>query len=142
MKTKFLKLCTAIALIMSLGSISLKAQPLKPSKPFLIQGKLPHLVSTVKILWDDDDLALSDEQKEKLTIVKKNTKKQVKNLAKEINKLQSYIVKATLDGMQPKNLKDDMYKLAKLRADASMVHLECIYNTREILSPEQLKIIE
>ncbi|MCF6330689.1 MAG: hypothetical protein L3I99_03995, partial [Sulfurimonas sp.] len=114
MKTKFLKLCTAIALIMSLSSISLNAQPLKPSKPFLIQGKLPHLVSTVKILWDDDDLALSDEQKEKLTIVKKNTKKQVKNLAKEINKLQSYIVKATLDGMEPKNLKDDMYKLAKL----------------------------
>jgi len=142
MKTNFLKLFTALALVMSIGVFSLNAQIPKPSKPFLIHDKLPHLSGTIKVLWDDEDLALSNEQKEKLSALRQNTVKQVKALGKKINKLEVYIVRATLDGIKPQNLKDDMFKLAKLRAKASMVHLECIYNTREILSLEQLEIIE
>jgi len=141
-KTKILKLSIAIALTMSLGVVSLNAQTPKSSKPFLIQNKLPHLSGAVKTLWDDTDLALSEEQKEKLTVVRKNTIKQVKALSKEINKLETYIVKAAFDGKELKNLKEDIYKLAKLRADASIIHLKCIYSTREILSKEQLEIIE
>ena len=142
MKTKFIALCTVLALTMSIGAVNLNAQAPKPSKPFLIQGKLPHLTGMIKILWDDEDLALSQKQKEKLTLVRENTMKRVKALSKEINKLEAYIIKSTLDGKKPHTLKDDMFKLAKLRADASMIHLECIYDTSEILSPEQLEVIK
>ena len=142
MKTKFIALCTAFALTMSLGAVNLNAQTPKSAKPFLIQGKLPHLTGMVKILWDDEDLALSEAQKEKLIVVRKNTMKQAKALGQKVNKLEASIVKASLNGVKPEDLKEDMYKLAKLRADASMVHLVCIYETRNILSKDQLEILE
>ena len=142
MKTKFVKLCTALALTMSLGTVNLNAEAPKQTKPFLIQGQLPHLTGAVKMLWDDEDVALTDVQKEKLIVVRKNTMKQAKALGQKVNKLEASIVKASLDGAKPEDLKEDMYKLARLRADASMVHLVCIYETRNILSKDQLEIIE
>ncbi len=112
------------------------------AKPFLIQGKLPHLTGMVKTLWDDKDFALTDEQKTKLLKVRKYTMKNAKALGKQIHKLESEVVDKSSDNVEPKLLQDKVNKLASLRAEATMVHLKCIYNTREILTEDQLYILE
>ena len=142
MKNKFLTLLATATLVSSLGFTSLNASSAQPAKPFLIQGKLPHLTGMVKILWDDEDLALTSEQKVKLTEVRKSTMSRAKALGKQVNALEAQIVDASTKGATPASLKADVNKLATLRAQATMVHLECIYNTREILSDDQLYVLE
>jgi hypothetical protein len=117
-------------------------QQKKSSKPFLIQGKLPHLTMMVKMMWDDADLALTKEQKQKLLRIRKETLSQAKALNKEIIQLEESIVQASNNNVAPKKLKNNVFKLAKLRAQATMVHLKCIYNTRKTLTQEQLDILE
>ncbi len=149
MKLKSLKIISSAFLLLSLTSVTpLSAQGMgqgqgkKQGKPFLIQGKLPHLTGMVHILWDDEDLALTAEQKKKLLVVKKETMSKAKSLAKIINALEAKIVKASADGAKPASLKESVSRLASLRAEATMVHLNCIYQTRTILSKEQLEVIE
>ena len=142
MKNRILTLLGAAVLVSSLVLTSLNASSVKSAKPFLIQGKLPHLTGMVKILWDDEDLALTADQQKKLIEVRKSTMSRAKALGKQVNALESKIVEASQKGATPKSLKADVEKLAALRAQATMVHLECIYNTREILSDEQLYVLE
>jgi len=142
MKNRILTLLGAAVLVSSLVLTSLNASSVKSAKPFLIHGKLPHLTGMVKILWDDEDFALTTEQQKKLTIVRKNTISRAKALGKEVNSLESKIVLASEKGATPESLKADVNRLASLRAQATMVHLECIYNTRKVLSDEQLYILE
>jgi len=142
MKNKILTLLGTAVLVSSLGLASLNASSAKPGKPFLIQGKLPHLTGMVNILWDDEDLALTSDQQKKLIEVRKSTMSRAKALGKKVNALESKIVQLSQEGATPKSLKADVERLASLRAQATMVHLECIYNTRKILSDEQLYILE
>ena len=114
----------------------------KKGKPFLINGQLPHLTGTVKILWDDEDLALSADQKKKLLVVRKNTMSGIKTLKQEIFPLEQEIVKASLSGASSSSLETKVNKLASLRAKATMIHLKCIYETKQILNKAQLEIVE
>ncbi len=139
---KILSLLTATVLIASLGLTTLNANgPTKKAKPFLIQGKLPHLTMDIKILWDDEDLALTKMQKEKLLKVRKYTISNAKALGKQIVKLENKIVEASKSGATPESSKEDVKKLALLRAQATMVHLKCIYDTKKILTKKQLDIV-
>ena len=144
MKSNSLKLIASALLVLSLGTVTTLSanQAAKPGKPFLIQGKLPHLTGMVHILWDDEDLALTADQKTKLTAVKKETMTKAKSLGKIINALEAKIVKASENGEKPESLKESVNRLASLRAEATMVHLHCIYSTRTILSKDQLYIVE
>ena len=145
MKNKLLTLLSATLLTTSVEVTTLQAQPntqQKQQKPFLIQGKLPHLTMMVKMLWNDEDLALTPKQKEALLKIRKETISQAQMLGRQIFKLENQIVEASNHGANPENLKDDVFKLAELRAKATMVHLECIYNTRKILTKDQLYILE
>jgi hypothetical protein len=144
MQKKFFTLLMSLSLVLGLSAPTLNAQGQKKaqSKPFLIQGKLPHLSRMVKVLWDDKDVALTDAQKEKLLKIRKETKTRAKALAKQINPLEAKIVKKSNEGATPESLKADVEKLASLRAKATMIHLHCIYNTRAVLSQDQLDIIE
>jgi len=137
-------LLSLIVLLSTLTGTTLNADIPKKiqAKPFLIQNKLPHLTMMVKILWDDEDLALTSSQKKKLIKIRKETIYGAKSLAKEINPLESKIVEASFAGSDPKGLEADVIKLAKLRAKATIIHLQCIYNTRAILTKEQLEILE
>ena len=136
MKNRFLTLLSAGALAFTLGVTTLDA------KPFLIADKLPHLTGMVKILWDDEDLALTDKQKEQLLVIKKATMGGAKALAKKIYALEDEVVKLSEDGAKPATLKAKVDEIATLRAKATMIHLDCIYNTRAILTKEQLYIVE
>ena len=138
MKTTLLSLLTLAMLSTTILTTNLSAN----QKPFLIQGKLPHLTGMVKVLWDDEDLALSTKQKAKLLEVRKYTMKNAKALGKQIRKLETEIVNKSNDNVEPKLLQDKVSKLASLRAEATMVHLKCIYDTREILTEDQLYILE
>ena len=131
-------------LLVTAGTTALSAKPVKKaqSKPFLIQGKLPHLTMMVKMMWDDKDLALTPTQKQKLLQIRKETISGAQNLNKEIIALENKIVQASNKGANPKSLKKDVYKLANLRAEATMLHLQCIYKTRKILTQDQLDILE
>jgi len=140
----FFLLGTALLLISS-GASSLNAQQnssQKQAKPFLIQGKLPHLTMMVKMLWNDEDLALTPEQKKKLLLIRKETVSGAKALGKQIFALENKIVKASNSGVEPSKLKADVSTLADLRAQATMLHLECIYKTRKVLTTDQLDILE
>jgi len=136
MKTKLLKALILAMFALSIGATALSANA--APKPFLIQGKLPHMTGMIKILWDDEDLALTKQQKEKLLVVRKDTLTAAKSLNKQIIALENSIVKATKEGKSADELKEDVYKLAKLRADATIAHIKCIYNTSKILTKKQL----
>jgi hypothetical protein len=141
---KLLTALVTLSLLLSFGTSTLSASSTKKiqGKPFLIQGKLPHLTMMIKVLWNDSDLALSADQKAILLQVRKETIGGAKALAKQIFPLENKIVKASFAGATPESQKADVEKLANLRAKATMLHLKCIYNTRQILNKEQLDILE
>jgi hypothetical protein len=145
LKTPLSLILGSLLLIASLQT-TLRAQPVaqqhKASKPFLIQGKLPHLTLMVKQMWNDQDLALTKQQKTKLLLIRKETLSQAKRLNKKIIKLENKIVQASNNNVKPQKLKDDVFKLANLRAQATMVHLKCIYKTRKVLTQDQRDLLE
>jgi Spy/CpxP family protein refolding chaperone len=145
MKNKFTLFLGALSIISIVGTTTLNAKPQQQKaqmKPFLIQGKLPHLTMMLKILWDDKDLALTPKQKEQLLKIRKETIVGAKALSKQIQKLENKVVQASNNGAKPASLKENLEKIAALRVEASMLHLNCIYNTKNILTQEQLYIIE
>jgi Spy/CpxP family protein refolding chaperone len=125
-------------LVLALGSTSLLAK----QKPFLIHGMLPHLTGTIMQLWDDEDLALTPEQKTKLKQIRIRTIGGLGTIKGEVFPLEAEIVKASTNGTKPEDLEEDVEKLAELRAEATMIHLKCIYDTRNILTKKQRQLIE
>ena len=123
-------------------STPLMAQQKQKHKPFLIQNKLPHLTMKVKKMWDDPKLGLTKEQKKALLEVRKETLTQVKALSHKIFPLEREIIKSAKKGAKPQSLKNKVDQLAKLRAEATMVHLNCIYKTKQILTPHQMKVLK
>ncbi len=113
----------------------------KQDSPFLILGKMPHLTKMVKKNWDSPILGLSDEQKEKLVGVRKATMINVTKLKKEIFPLEKEVAKATMAGDKPESLKAKVEKISKLKAEATMVHIKCIYDTKKILDAKQLEYL-
>jgi hypothetical protein len=145
-----MKLKTTLSILMSsfllltTASTALNAKPqqIKKTKPFLIQGKLPHLTMMIKQMWNDEDLALTKEQKTKLLEVRKETVSKLQKLKPQVAQLEAKIVQAVQDGEEPQNLQTDVKKLAQLKAKATMTHLQCIYKTRQILTKDQRDILE
>jgi len=111
-------------------------------KPFLIHGKLPHLTGTIMQLWDDEDLALTPEQKTKLKHIRMRTVGGLATIKGEVFPLEAEIVEASNKGVNPSDMEDDVEKLAELRAEATILHLRCLYDTRTILTKEQLQLVE
>ena len=142
MKKTIFALMSLMALTLLFSSVALHAASNTQAKPFLIQEGLPHLSMLVKMLWDDEDLALSVEQKEKLLAIRKKTMSGAKALGEKINPLEKKILQASFDGETADSLNGDVARLASLRAQATMMHLKCIYETRKILTKEQIEILE
>lgn len=118
-----------------------KMNALKNS-PFLInQEGLPHMTKILIHHWDKASLGLSDEQKEKLLVVRKETMSAVMKIKKEVKVLEAEIIEAMVDGEEPKNVYSKVSQVAKLKAEATRVHLNCIADTISILNEEQLEFI-
>ena len=110
---------------------------LKKSPPFLITGKMPHFTKTIKQHWDDPKLGLDDAQKKALMQLRKKTISAVQRVAKELKPLEKSVAQNALAGMVPQEQGSDVEKIARLKIEATMIHLECIYQTRTILKPQQ-----
>ncbi len=112
------------------------------ASPFLITTRgMPHLTKMVKQNWDNKELRLTQEQKEKLLIVRKATMGAVMDLKPKVLKLEKKIKMLTMQGETPQNLYPMVEKLSKLKADATKVHIDCIHNTKKILTSAQIKIL-
>ncbi len=118
----------------SASTKSKKSQP-----PFLIKSpNLPHMTKLIMQNWDNADLNLTKEQKEKLLVIRKETMGGVKKIKQAIQPLESEIVNFdnNLTKIAPK-----VKEVAKLKADATLLHLKCIKNTKEVLSEKQLEML-
>ena len=113
----------------------------KKMSPFLIKHGLPHMTKILMKNWDDAKLALTPEQKEKLLVVRKETMGGVMKLKPEVMALRKEIIQASKSGTKASNLKEKVEKLASLEAEATMVHLNCIENTKSVLTPETNDIL-
>jgi len=109
----------------------------KKNSPFLIKHGLPHMTKMIMKSWDDPKLALTEEQKTKLLVVRKETMSGVMRLKPEVMALQKEIVQASKAGTKAAELKAKVEKLASLETEATMVHLTCLDDSKAILSAEQ-----
>ena len=110
----------------------------KKNSPFLIKHGLPHLTKMLMKNWDDEKLALTPEQKEKLLVVRKETLGSVMSLKPQVMAMTKEIVQASKAGTKAAELKAKVEKLASLEAEATMTHLKCIEDTKAALKPEQM----
>jgi hypothetical protein len=118
-----------------------KMQKKRKNSPFLIKHGLPHLTKILMKNWDDEKLALTPEQKEKLLVVRKETMGSVMTLKPQIMALTKEIVQASKAGTKAAELKSKVEKLALLEAEATMTHLKCLEDSKAALKPEQMAYI-
>ena len=122
------------------GKMQMKKKMMKKkmNSPFLIKHGLPHLSKDVMRNWDNPAFGLTADQKEKLTAVRKETMGAVMKLKPEVMALKKEIVQASTSGTKAADLKEKVNKLASMEAEATMVHLNCIEKTKDILTKDQL----
>jgi hypothetical protein len=112
------------------------------NSPFLMnQEALPHMTSILIQNWDKTSLGLSAEQKEKLLVVRQNTMNAVLTIKKKVKVLEDQIIEALVDGEDPKSVYVKVDEVAKLKAEATKVHLKCISDTINILNEEQMELL-
>ncbi len=120
----------------------MKANGQKNSKkvsPFLITKGLPHLTKLVKQNWDD--LNLSNDQKAKLLKIREETLSGVKEYAPKVMKMEKMLTKAIMSGVEPQKLYQKIEKLAQFKAELSKIHFKCLYETKSVLTKEQLEYL-
>jgi Spy/CpxP family protein refolding chaperone len=108
------------------------------NSPFLIKRGLPHMTKVLMKFWDDPELALTSEQKEKLMGVRKETMESVMKIKPEVKKLKREIIQASRTGADVEALKVKVEKLASLEAEATVTQLKCIRDTKAILNKKQM----
>ncbi len=124
------------------GCNSKKEKKKKNISPFLITGKeMPHLTKILKMNWENKELNLSEKQKKKLLVIRKVTMDGVMELKPQISKLETKIKMLITEGTNPQKLYPMVQKLSKLKAEATKIHINCIFNTKNILTIQQLKIL-
>ena len=150
MSKNLVRYLIALVIIFSLSSSNLMAQgnnspagegQQNKQSPFLITGELPHLTKLLVQKWDDSALQLTEEQKPRLLVVRKETIAGVKNLAPKIALLQKQVTEGIFIGKTPDELHSTVQAISKLKAEATMIHLKCIFDTSRILNQQQLDIL-
>ena len=112
------------------------------NSPFLINSeRLPHLTKLLIQNWDKTKLGLTDDQKKKLLKVRKETLTAVKTLKPQIKELEDDIADEIKDGESPESVDTQIQKVAKLKAEATKVHLKCIADTIAVLDEKQIEFL-
>jgi len=109
---------------------------------FLVSHGLPHYSKILMMMWDDPKLGLTPEQKSKLEPIRNRTMSEIKKIAPQVKSLTREIVKGIRSGATAESLSAKVDTLASLKAKATKVHLQCIQDSRAILTPDQLKYIQ
>ena len=132
-------LCFAFICMFSLVTTNSMAAGNK--SPFLITGKLPHLTKLLMHQWDNPTLHLTKDQKTKLLVIRTETISGVQTLSPQVAMLQQQVTTGITNGKTPSELKSTVEQLAQLKAEATMLHLNCIYKTNAILDKQQLDVL-
>lgn len=112
------------------------------NSPFLINSSaLPHMTKSLIENWDKGTLGLSNEQKEKLLVVRKETITAVKAGKKQMKVLEAAIIEAMVDGEDLKSVDGKIDEVAKLKAKATRTHLKCIADSIAILNDKQMELL-
>jgi hypothetical protein len=72
---------------------------------------------------------------------REETIKGVTELKKKINPLEHEVADKILAGAKPEELSDLVDEIAGYKAEATKIHLKCIYETKEVLTPEQYSFV-
>ncbi len=145
MKKHPIGVITILFLICIFSAVTLQAQGAgkqHKNPPFLINGQLPHLTKLLMQQWENPDLHLQEEQKGALLQIRKETIGGVKRLGGEIAPLENQVVQGSVAGKTPEELQPLVQKIAQLRSEATILHLQCIYKTSKILSKDQLAVLK
>jgi hypothetical protein len=132
-KLNFIKKAFIISIL--LGT-TLFARP-----PFLSQGLIPHYTKKIAINWDDSFLELTDSQKVKLLKIRKDTMNKLGKLKTKLEPLEQELADKIISGIKPEELYTIVDKIAIYKKEATIVHLNCVYNTQKVLTQEQLDLL-
>lgn len=113
----------------------------KKSSPFLIGSGLPHMTMLIKKNWDNPELGLTPEQKEKLLVVRKRTVQGIKAVKPKVMKLEKKITELTMRGDATSKLNPMVDVLADFKAQMTKVHIQCIYDSKNILNKKQVQFL-
>ena len=112
------------------------------NSPFLINSEnLPHMTKLLIQNWDKAKLGLSDVQKSQLIVIRKNTIGGIKKLKKQIKFLEFEIAEAMRDRESVESVEKEVEEVAKLKTEATMIHLKCIANTMAVLKDKQVAFL-
>ena len=114
---------------------------MKKTPPFLITGKLPHLTKLLMQKWDNPELKLNDAQKSKLLVIREETISGVRRIGAEIAPLEQQVAEGIFAGKTPEDLSSVVGKIAEMKTEATMLHLQCISKTSAILDKQQLALL-
>ena len=119
-----------------------KLNSLKHS-PFLMnQDELPHLTKILMEHWDKAKLGLTAEQKEKLLVIRMETLKSVKRIKKLLKVLEDEIIEMTVDeDVSIKDIAPKVERISLLKAEATMIQIECLKDSVSILNEKQLELL-
>ena len=109
--------------------------------PFLIMGMIPHMTMQVKQNWNNEELALNENQKVELLKIRKETMSAVMSVKKQIAPLEKEVASKILSGAKPSSLDSLVNKIAALKVKATQAHLTCVYKTKKVLTKKQVNIL-
>jgi len=110
--------------------------------PFLINSdKLPHITKLLIQNWDKARLGLNDIQKSQLIVIRKNTVGGIKKIKEKIQGLEFEITEAMIDRESVESVEEQVKEVAKLKTEATLIHLKCIADTTAILTDKQVEYL-
>lgn len=110
--------------------------------PFLLNNEgLPHLTKLLIVNWDKKKLGLSDDQKEKLLVVRHETLSAIQKIKQKVQVLEDEIIELTVDGESLEDIYPKIEEVAKLKVEATKVQLRCLKKSMEILNDDQIEFL-
>jgi len=110
----------------------------KMNSPFLIKHGLPHMHRMIMPYLNDPSFNLTSEQKFELAKLRITSMSAIKEAKPKIAALRNEIIKESQKGVDLETLKLKVAKLALLESTATLIQLQCIKSTKEILTKDQL----
>lgn len=112
------------------------------NSPFLLnREELPHLTKLLLMNWDKAALGLTEEQKEKLLVVRHETLSAIKEIKEKVQVLEAEIIEEMVDGEPLEKMYPKLEEVAKLKVEATKVQLKCLKRSMEILNDAQIEYL-
>lgn len=112
------------------------------NSPFLLNSEeLPHLTKLLLNNWDKAALGLTDEQKEKLLVVRHETLSAIKEIKQKVQALEAEIIETMVDGEPLEETYPKLEAVAKLKVEATKVQLKCLKRSMKILNDAQIEFL-